>query len=51
LRRASVMLAQVKANVLGIVINGLDLNSADRHYYYYSNARYGAYYASDEARA
>jgi polysaccharide biosynthesis transport protein len=51
LRRASIVLAQVKANVLGIVMNGLDLNSADRHYYYYSNSRYGAYYASDEARA
>jgi polysaccharide biosynthesis transport protein len=51
LRRASVVLAQVKANVLGIVINGLDLNSADRHYYYYSNARYGAYYVSDQAPA
>jgi polysaccharide biosynthesis transport protein len=50
LRRASIVLAQVKANVLGIVMNGLDLNSADRHYYYYSNARYGnAYYGGDEA--
>jgi len=49
LRRASIVLSQVKANVLGIVINGLDLNSADRHYYYYSNSRYGAYYNSDQA--
>jgi capsular exopolysaccharide synthesis family protein len=48
LRRASIVLAQVKANVLGIVINGLDLNSADRHYYYYSNAKYGnVYYGGD----
>ncbi len=51
LRRACVVLAQVKANVLGIVINGLDLNSADRHYYYYSNSRYGAYYTAEEFRA
>jgi succinoglycan biosynthesis transport protein ExoP len=49
LRRASIVLAQVKANVLGIVMNGLDLNSADRHYYYYSNAKYGnEYYGADE---
>jgi polysaccharide biosynthesis transport protein len=49
LRRASIVLAQVKANVLGIVINGLDLKSADRHYYYYSNAKYGnVYYGADE---
>jgi succinoglycan biosynthesis transport protein ExoP len=49
LRRASIVLAQVKANVLGIVINGLDLKSADRHYYYYSNAKYGnVYYGGDE---
>lgn len=49
LRRASIVLAQVKANVLGIVMNGLDLNSPDRHYYYYSNARYGnVYYGGDE---
>jgi capsular exopolysaccharide synthesis family protein len=49
LRRASIVLAQVKANVLGIVINGLDLNSADRHYYYYSNAKYGnVYYGGDD---
>lgn len=38
LRRASNVLAQVKARVLETVVNGLDLKSPERHYYYYSNA-------------
>ena len=47
--RHGIVLAQVKANVLGIVVNGLDLSSPDRHYYYYSNAKYGnVYYGNDE---
>ncbi len=40
LRRASVLLAQVKANVLGVVVNALDLKSSDRYYGYYSGTKY-----------
>jgi polysaccharide biosynthesis transport protein len=36
LRRASVLLAQVKANVLGVIVNAVDLRSSDRYYGYYS---------------
>jgi polysaccharide biosynthesis transport protein len=40
LRRASGLLAQVKAHVLGVVVNGIDLSSSDHDRYYYSNAKY-----------
>jgi len=47
LRRASVMLSQVKARMLGTVVNALDLKSPDRYYYYYSAGKYAdAYYGA-----
>jgi Mrp family chromosome partitioning ATPase len=49
LRRASVLLAQVKAHVLGIVVNALDLRSPDHSDYYYAGTKYAAsYYTSEE---
>ena len=49
LRRASAMLAQVKANVLGVVVNALDFRSPDQYYGYYSSAKYAkAYYGAEE---
>jgi capsular exopolysaccharide synthesis family protein len=50
LRRVSAILAQVNANVLGIVINALDPTSPDQDdYYYYSGSKYaGAYYEAEE---
>lgn len=40
LRRVRSMLTQVKARVLGVVINGVDMG-APEHYYYYYGKRYG----------
>jgi polysaccharide biosynthesis transport protein len=52
LRRVSTMLAQVNANVLGIVINALDPTSQDLHdYYYYSGSKYAKYYGAEETEA
>jgi Mrp family chromosome partitioning ATPase len=39
LRRSRDLLLNVKADLLGIVLNAADLSSAD--YYYYSTAKYG----------
>ena len=51
LRRASIMLGQVKARMLGVVVNALDLRSADRYYYYYSGGKYAQdYYGSDNSK-
>jgi succinoglycan biosynthesis transport protein ExoP len=45
LRRSRAVLGQVQANVLGVVINAVDLNSPDYYYYYYSGSKgYGSYY-------
>lgn len=50
LRRASILLAQVKANTLGIVFNGVNLKSPDHYYYYYSGTEYAeAYYGAEAA--
>jgi capsular exopolysaccharide synthesis family protein len=46
LRRTRELLMHVKANVLGIVLNAVDLSSPDYYYYYYSgygNEKYGYY--------
>ncbi len=43
LRRASDLLTQVNARVMGVVLNAFDLRSADGYYYYYY---YGSKYAS-----
>jgi len=41
LRRASVVLAQAKANLLGVIVNGYDWRSEDQYYYhYYSDTKY-----------
>jgi polysaccharide biosynthesis transport protein len=51
LRRVTAMLAQVNANVLGIVINALDPRSPDQddYYSYYSGSKYAeAYYEAEE---
>lgn len=49
LRRCRELLTQVKARVLGVVINGVDLASPE-HYYYYYGKRYGdaGYYSSGQ---
>ncbi len=45
LRRSYALLGQVQANVLGVVINAVNLNSPDYHYsYYYGTKGYGDYY-------
>jgi succinoglycan biosynthesis transport protein ExoP len=48
LRRASALLAQVKANVLGLVVNAFDLRSGDQYYYYYSDTKYAKAYQDAE---
>jgi len=48
LHRASVLLAQVKANVLGVVVNALDLRSPDQYNGYYSGAKYAKAYCGAE---
>jgi polysaccharide biosynthesis transport protein len=50
LRRASMLLAQVKARILGVVVNAVDLTSSDQSYSYYSDTKYAkAYYDNEEA--
>ncbi len=53
LRRVRDLLAQVKAPVMGVVVNGVDMQSPD-HYYYYYGKRYdnaGYYSEKPESRA
>jgi capsular exopolysaccharide synthesis family protein len=47
LRRASILLAQVKAKVLGIVVNAVDSTSQE-HYYYYGGTKYAGAYSDAE---
>ena len=42
-RRARNLLFQVKAKVLGVVVNAVDLRSPDMYYYSYAS-KYGSYY-------
>jgi capsular exopolysaccharide synthesis family protein len=42
-RRARNLLFQVKAKVLGVVVNAVDLHSPDMYYYSYAS-KYGSYY-------
>ncbi len=44
LRRSRELLEYVKAPVMGLVINAINLDSPDYYYYYYSGSRYGGYY-------
>jgi capsular exopolysaccharide synthesis family protein len=47
LRRASDLLLQVNAKVMGIVLNALDLHSAEGYYYY--SGRYSNHYYNEES--
>jgi capsular exopolysaccharide synthesis family protein len=49
LRRATELLCQVNAHVIGVVVNGIDLGSPD--YYYYYGAKAGGSYYDTEADA
>jgi capsular exopolysaccharide synthesis family protein len=40
LRRSCELLARVNANVLGVVLNAVDLKSPDHYHYYYSGTKY-----------
>jgi len=54
LRRACELLRQVKANILGVVLNAVDMKSEDSYYYryhYYSGGRDNPYHAAESARA
>jgi succinoglycan biosynthesis transport protein ExoP len=48
LRRACELLLQVNARVMGIVLNALNLDSAESYYYY--GGRYSRHYYHDESR-
>ena len=47
LRRASELLLQVNARVMGIVLNALNLRSADGYYHYYGGTYAQSYYEED----
>ncbi len=40
---------QVKAKVMGVVVNAVDLQSPDLHYYYYGS-KYGGHYYEESTR-
>jgi capsular exopolysaccharide synthesis family protein len=44
LRRARDILHQVNARIMGVVVNAVDLQSPDLHYYYYGTKYGGQYY-------
>ncbi len=44
LRRSRDILAQVNARVAGVLLNAVDLNSADYYYYYEYQGKYGQRY-------
>ncbi|HWR13928.1 MAG TPA: polysaccharide biosynthesis tyrosine autokinase [Terriglobales bacterium] len=43
LRRTRELLAQVNANVLGVVVNAVDVDSPDYYHHYYYGSKYGGY--------
>jgi polysaccharide biosynthesis transport protein len=47
LRRASELLLQVNARVMGVVLNGFNIHSDDDYYYYYGS-KYSSYYQQGE---
>ena len=47
LRRASELLMQVNARVMGIVLNAFNMRSADGYYYYYGSKYASRYYQQD----
>ena len=48
LRRASELLTQVNARVMGVVLNAFNLRSADGYYYYYGSKYASRYYQQSE---
>ena len=48
LRRASELLMQVNARVMGIVLNAFNMRSADGYYYYYGSKYASRYYQQDK---
>ena len=48
LRRASELLTQVNARVMGIVLNAFNMRSAEGYYYYYGSKYAGSYYQQTE---
>ena len=50
LRRASELLMQVNARVMGIVLNAFNMRSADGYYYYYGSKYASRYYQQDDEK-
>ena len=50
LRRARALLTQVNARMMGVVLNAVDLQSPDLHYYYYGT-KYGGQYYEENPRS
>ena len=48
LRRARDILAQVNARVAGVLLNAVNLDSPDYHYYYEYQGKYGQRYYDTE---
>lgn len=48
LRRSREILAQVNARVSGVLLNAVNLNSADYHYYYEYQGKYGQRYYDED---
>ncbi len=48
LRRASELLMQVNARVMGVVLNAFNLRSTGGYYYYYGSKYAGRYYQQSE---
>jgi polysaccharide biosynthesis transport protein len=51
LRRARDILAQVNARVAGVLLNAVNLNSADYYYYYEYQGKYGQRYYDEHMDA
>jgi Mrp family chromosome partitioning ATPase len=49
LRRARDLLAQVRAKVVGVLLNAVDLSSPDYYYYYEYQGKYAQYYQDPSA--
>jgi len=48
LRRARDILTQVNARIAGVLLNAVDINSPDYHYYYEYQGKYGQHYYREE---
>ncbi len=48
LRRATELLMQVNARVMGVVLNAFNLRAADGYYYYYGSTYASRYYQQGE---